>query len=514
MDDNGLQILDPDKGYMDIPERMTNKNIRSDRLVAKLKKEFGQQFARSEKDNDGNLTLEELERYTNKINADRKYDKTVLKKLYKDMDSDGDNRVSIDEFCVAYAKKIEGYEMQILECKRRSTEIRHEITDINTQKQEIAKAETMNQFGIMEGSVLIVTVCEARGLKDWELGKGIDPFVMLQCEGQRIETSYQADTYNPTWNECFTFDIKRGDDPLKLHVYDRGTFANTFIGKYHLPLESLGTQQEVQGWYDLHEENYDSENITGQIKLKIQWIYSRLGLMTDKVHSLQQHQRKIDDIRRAHERELNMLKSPFLFLFRDRAVGLDDGDPDILLSIFQPHSKELEISKGFDAAFKPLVDRTTLRDYFWQIAFVFAFFVYFLITMLLCIYKSDFFNLTIVGLSMFVLPWAILDESMNSYKAKQKIIRMCVFMIFISFFWDIAWLVLNWTDWWKGERYDGDIELGLRRFSLIATIVSLVIRIFVFIVYWRTSLSYQKFMAVDSLSGLHYGSEKVVFLRG
>ena len=75
-----------------------------------------------------------------------------------------------------------------------------------------------------------------------------------------------------------------------------------------LNLDSIGTQQEIQGWYDLHEENYDSGKTMGQIKLKIQWIYSRLGLMSDKVQELQVHQRKIDDIKRAHERELNMIK--------------------------------------------------------------------------------------------------------------------------------------------------------------------------------------------------------------
>jgi hypothetical protein len=386
--------------------------------------------------------------------------------------------------------------------------------DINTQKQDIGKSERMNQYGIMEGSVLIVTVCEARSLQGWESGRGIDPFVMLHSEGQKIETSYKSDTYNPVWNECFTFDIMRGDDPLKLHVYNRGTFENSFLGKYHLPLESLGTQQEIQGWYKLHEENYDSDKKVGEIKLKIQWIYSRLGLMTDKVQSLQQHQRKIDDIKRAHQRELIMLKSPFLFLFRDKAIGRDENEAEILLSIYEPHAKETEMLKPFDKLFKKIIKNSSLGDHFWQIAFLFAYLIYLIVTILLCIYKAEFWNICIVCLSFYCLPGANLEELMNSYRAKSKVIRLCVFMIFISFIWDIAWLILNWEGWWNEERYDGNIELGLRRFSLIATIVSMFIRIFVFIVYWRTSLSYQKFMVVDSLSGLKHGKEKVVFLRG
>lgn len=90
--------------------------------------------------------------------------------------------------------------MQILECKRRKMDIMYQIQDINMQRQELSSREKMNQFGVMEGSVLIVTVVEARDLKDWELG-GLDPFVMLDCEGQRVETSYKPNSNNPIWNE-------------------------------------------------------------------------------------------------------------------------------------------------------------------------------------------------------------------------------------------------------------------------------------------------------------------------
>mmetsp|Transcript_4825 Transcript_4825/g.4075 ORF Transcript_4825/g.4075 Transcript_4825/m.4075 type:complete len:126 (+) Transcript_4825:684-1061(+) len=123
-----------------------------------------------------------------------------------------------------------------------------------------------------------------------------------------------------------------------------------------LNLDSLGTQQELTGWYDLHEENYDSGVIRGQVKLKIQWIYSRLGLMSDKVQELQGHQKKIDNIKRAHERELNMIKSPFLFLFKDSGIGsLEQNEPEILLSIYAAHPKETDASKIVDSVFEPII---------------------------------------------------------------------------------------------------------------------------------------------------------------
>lgn len=118
----------------------------------------GEEYKIAYKDNDDNLTFEELERYMKKVNYGSKYDQTKIRELHEELDCSNNGKVTLEEFCKAYSYKIENYEVQILECKRRSTEIRHEIMDINTQKQDIARAENMNQFGIMEGSVLIVTV--------------------------------------------------------------------------------------------------------------------------------------------------------------------------------------------------------------------------------------------------------------------------------------------------------------------------------------------------------------------
>lgn len=276
----------------------------------------------------------------------------------------------------------------------------------------------------MEGSVLIVTICEARDLTDVEMIGGVDPFVVLICEGQKIETSYKPNTSAPIWNECFTFDIKRGDDPLRLIVYDRGTFQNTFIGKLMVSLDTIGTQQEITGWYALHEENYDSDRYTGKIKIKIQWIYSRAKLLESKVTELQEHQKKIDEIKRAHEREMIMLKSPFGSLFRDPNLAMEDGDPDFLLSIYQAHPKELEASKTVDRLVRPIKQKSRLNEAFWSCLFSLAYVIYFLMTMILSFFKPDFLNLVVVSLAFYLLPKVNLRDDMNTVRDKKKTIRI------------------------------------------------------------------------------------------
>ena len=436
-----------------------------------------------------------------------------IRKLYTELDYNRDGKVSNEEFWESYATKIDDFEMRILECKRKEAAVRSEISDLNIQKRDIAKTEMMNQFGIMEGSVLIVTVIEARELQPAFFGGGIDPFVVLNIEGQKIETSYKASTLNPIWNEWFTFDIKRGDDPLRVTVYDRGTFDNKFAGKLLVNLQSLESQQEMEEWHELHEDNYDSPERKGKIKLRLQWIFSRLQLINTKATDLMMFQKKIEDIRKAYERELAMIKSPFMFLFSDPTKFVDENEPEVLISIYQAHPKEHEISKKLDELVQPLKDKTSLGDLFWSVAFVFGYLIYFIMTLLLWLHKAEFINICIWSISFYLLPFVKLPGDLNSPRHKKKVIRIAVVLIFFSIIWDIVWLIFNFGDWWSEVKFDGNIELGLRRFCVITTIVSMIFRVFIFIIFWKLSLDYYRLTTELSDSGLMLANEKQIYMR-
>jgi hypothetical protein len=163
-------------------------------------------------------------------------------------------------------------------------------------------------------------------------------------------------------------------------VYDRGTFSNSFIGKELISLPSLGTQQEVKKWFPLHGENYDSEERTGMIRLKIQWIYSRLELMGEKVAAMQRILNDIEAISKAHKREMNIFKSPFASLLTDKYMFKDGDDPDILVSIYEAHPKELKASKKIDRLVRPIKEKTGLGEMLWPCIFGLAYFIYFLLT--------------------------------------------------------------------------------------------------------------------------------------
>jgi Ca2+-dependent lipid-binding protein len=77
----------------------------------------------------------------------------------------------------------------------------------------------------MDGSTLTVRVVEARDLIAKNANGLSDPYVILQTEGQKMETQYMENTISPVWNETFTFNIRSGQDPLKIVLMDKN-----FIG--------------------------------------------------------------------------------------------------------------------------------------------------------------------------------------------------------------------------------------------------------------------------------------------
>lgn len=57
--------------------------------------------------------------------------------------------------------------------------------EIQIKLNEISQTEQMNAYGIMVGSVLTVTVIEARELRSTRLTGSANPYCILSIEGQR-----------------------------------------------------------------------------------------------------------------------------------------------------------------------------------------------------------------------------------------------------------------------------------------------------------------------------------------
>ncbi len=180
----------------------------------------------------------------------------------------------------------------------------------------------------MEGSILTVHVVEARDLKPMTINGTADPYIVIQVEGQKIESNFKKSTLNPVWNESYTFEIRNGNEKMKLIVMDKDTFGNDeFQGECYIDLDTLRDQMKHDMWYELCEKDRDII-FQGRVRLMLQWVYS-------KIQYFSEYLTKWDEtlVRDCEEKErieiyLKQMESPFGFL--DQMVGelLEDDDDD------------------------------------------------------------------------------------------------------------------------------------------------------------------------------------------
>lgn len=72
----------------------------------------------------------------------------------------------------------------------------------------------------MNDSILIVKLIEALDLKAMDYQGSSDPYCILEVEGQSEKSKVCTNTLNPTYNENFEFRIERGNEVLKISVWD------------------------------------------------------------------------------------------------------------------------------------------------------------------------------------------------------------------------------------------------------------------------------------------------------
>ncbi|CAF0790851.1 unnamed protein product [Adineta ricciae] len=87
---------------------------------------------------------------------------------------------------------------------------------------------------------LQVTVVEARNLKDEDTLGQNDAYVELYFDKDyKQRTATIKDTNSPTWNETFTFNLRKGDDTLHIKVYDDDAVGKDSIGSAKISLKKV-----------------------------------------------------------------------------------------------------------------------------------------------------------------------------------------------------------------------------------------------------------------------------------
>lgn len=183
-------------------------------------------------------------------------------------------------------------------------------------------------FGPTAVNTLFVEVMEARNLCSRTLNGLADPYCILVIKTpfeklarrKRFHTYYVEKTLNPKWhNQLFELNIppnavetKRGV-MLRVKVKDFSLFGtHAFLGQCDVQVSNLQDEGEHTGWFPLMQRSeriYRSQDIvTGFLRLRVRWVYTRLGLLRSKFNAATTHRKQLEQALAAQQAQLRSLQ--------------------------------------------------------------------------------------------------------------------------------------------------------------------------------------------------------------
>jgi hypothetical protein len=272
----------------------------------RLRKEFSE----IDQNGDKNLTFDEVHQFLSQKSRGS-FDRNLALELFAKMDRNQDSVVTTEEFIWSYVDAERLITQRMNELRRQVAENTKQMEETRRKMIEARESEQLNDFGIMKGSVLTVNVVEAQNLKPMDMGGTSDPYVILMCERQKIETKYVTNDLNPVWNEVFTFQIEHGNDDLKVIVMDHDNIGtDDFEGQVSIPLKFLKDQMKHDQFFDLQGPKPNMP-WQGRIHLGLQWIWSKAKYL-DEVITQWQENIEMDKQELDHlNKQLAKLREPF-----------------------------------------------------------------------------------------------------------------------------------------------------------------------------------------------------------
>jgi Ca2+-dependent lipid-binding protein len=119
------------------------------------------------------------------------------------MEKNEDNLSSLNEFIEVFIEAEKILKDKLLSSLKKIDDYQIQKKEALIKLEEIRKSEVRNEYGIMEGSVLIVSLREARNITVLDPNGDCDPYVVLVCGEKRVQTEY-AHSNNPVWREEFS----------------------------------------------------------------------------------------------------------------------------------------------------------------------------------------------------------------------------------------------------------------------------------------------------------------------
>lgn len=386
-----------------------------------------------------------------------------------ELDLDAGGTVTKQEFVDAYILK----HQQLLD---EQTEIQEEMEDLELKFKMVNENKFRTESGFYQSrarlqNIYKVVVVEARNLEIADVLTGTsDPYAVLNYAGQVTKTTTKKTNLNPLWREAFEFDKVSKNDRMEVTVYDHDAYArDDIIGQIDIDMSKYPPDgKSYDQWFHLMDD--DNKQLGSKIRLIIQHI-------THGMHDFEKEQKLIDKQMRAKEIELQavnemieLTEKPFaVFEIEKREKRMDE---DI--------TKTLAVNKGERRISDRLSQLTENTP--WIPIMLGAVAIYLFFTLLACFFRPAFWDICNICFAFFLLVIPLLST--------QSLYRYLTLSIFLSIIFDIFFLIIQTSDWWADQGWDSAIEQGLRRFSIVITVILIFVKLLIFVMFWHTSVQY------------------------
>mmetsp|Transcript_54168 Transcript_54168/g.61993 ORF Transcript_54168/g.61993 Transcript_54168/m.61993 type:complete len:471 (+) Transcript_54168:954-2366(+) len=431
------------------------------------------EFAKIDANNDGQLSKEEIITYIQGMTQGH-MNAEAIDQVFKLMDRDRNAMISVEEFINGFMELENQYEKKIDALSEQIQQDKIQRDDTREKLLEAKRTEKVNKYGIMQGSILTVTVERAENLEPMDMTGTSDPYAVVKCEGRKDKTEYQTATLNPVWGSSFTFDVTRPDGIIEVEIWDHDTFnSNDFEGKVEIPLVTLKDQQRIDDWFRL--KNSTGEPLRGKVFLGLQWIHSRVTYLADIIEDW-------DENITEDEKDLEELKEQ-LFSLQDPVNLLIKAD-----SVIQVGKKEISAEDSVQR----VVSGTLGIENVPMFTFTFiAVGIFFICTTLTLFHRPAFVDMT-VGF----MCWYFVILRINPLSS--KIYRLLAASLSTAAVYDLFWLVYYTYHWTIGSSIDNGMEDNIRRFVLLFSLLAFLYKIPFAALMWKNSIAQRDIQLAQS----------------
>lgn len=442
--------------------------VRQERLE-RLRLEFDE----IDSNHDQQLSFKEIKDFLS-MKSGEQFDPLLCQELFASLDKDRNAAVTVDEFILSYVQAEELMLTRIEQLQRQITDNTNHLTEAKRKHADALRTERTSPNGLMLGSVLTCHVREAKGLKPGSKLGSCNPYAVLTCEKQRIETKYIPDEVNPVWDEVFTFQIEHKDAILKIAVFDRS--GDEFLGLVQLPLSSIDDQLKHDSYYELKGKNEEVKQ--GKIRLGLQWIWSKVSyfetIISQWESSLDMDRQELEHL----QDQLRKLDKPFGLLVEAKSLkAITTAQPSIQLSVLE---------RDFEVKFDNFVAQSLNgRPVDWDWASLLCLLVYLSLSVVTMFSRSAFADVRVTQVvlsGMMYYLWSRHSRDSRAYKA-------LAVGIVISEVVDVLWFLtqgtVSVTQTWAGRAEAGSL---IRDLNVLTSGIAFMVKVPLALVVWKVSM--------------------------